>query len=153
MEISEVRCRIGAVWQAPIEAFDLLEILTLQCEMAWDSGSETRDIIMKRRIVERSDAPTLYGAIEDARGPAFNIEGLELISRKHKCFIVLDVPDNAKYVKRMRRFKATRFLINIFTPDISCVIHRLHRIFVLAVREDDLSGHGHAINCISTHTP
>ena len=129
----------------------IVELLTLQGEASWNSGSQSNEIIMTPRIVERNNASTLYGAIQDAIGPTFNIEGLHKLSKHQEVIIFSQVPDAAKYVKRFRKFFSKQLPTNCLSLDISCVIHRLCRIFTLAVREDALCGHGHAINFISTH--
>ena len=66
--------------------------------------------------------------------------------------ILSEVSDAVGYVARYARFKSTMLPVNCLTPDLTCAVHRLHRVISLALREDEVIGHCHAIG-LGPHPP
>ena len=134
-----------------VDNLGMLEILGVQAEVAWGSGQQSRDVFIKPSIVKRANASTLYGALNDALG-MLSIEGITELCTRLECCILMEVADAAKYVRKLLKARALHLPGNCFIPEVSCCIHRLHRIFTLATRENKLCGDGHAITFTSTHT-
>jgi hypothetical protein len=134
--------------QPPNSTIGICEVLALAGEISWNGGSVVRDLITAPIIVEKGNASCFYGAIHDAM-PAIGGGGLARICSGQKCVMGMELPDGVKYVQRMIHFKAALAPRNYFDPDITCAVHRLHRIIVLSLREDDIVGDDHAIAFVS----
>ena len=131
-------CKVGGSWKAvdynayfniegtlPKGNLGVVEVMGTLVEISWDSGSKVRDCITAPVIVERANASNFYGALNSVLGPVSE-EGIISICDKQKCIIVLEVPDAAKYVRKLKKFRANRSPKNCFLPDLTCLVHRLH---------------------------
>ena len=65
--------------------------------------------------------------------------------------VFVEVPDAVAYTKRQCYHKAKQLPTNCFYIVLCCLVHRLHRITTLALREDELVGDCHAKALISNN--
>ena len=80
---------------------------------------------------------------------AITAESIDGVCRGVKSLIFVELPDAAKYVRKCTTVRCIRSPSNCFMPQTTCAVHRLHRIVVNSVDEDEAIGDTHAISFVA----
>ena len=132
--------------KAPTSA-GVLEIFGMMVQIAWttNDGRERHvDAMAAPGILENANASVCFAAVNDIL-PAVSLGSITSICATQKCMWVVEVPDGVSYIKRMVYSRGGKLPSNVFYPIWTCAAHRLHRIGMKAVDEEEGCGDTHAV--------
>ena len=135
----------------------VLEIWAHRSRVHWcekDSNgtltTHTRSAFRKPVILERANSSCMYSAGENTHGD-LSISGLNDLAKHKDAWIVMaENTDVVKANKRLSAFKASLYNDRVLYAAGRCLGHRMHTVVSKSTREEDLVGHVHAVQFVSS---